>query len=222
MLDEQRVDRDPVAGVYGRAEALLGLLRGRRAHDPEAVGDPVDVGVDGDRRDPVAEDEDAVRGLRPDAGQREQRLVVPGHRSPVLLEDRPRARADDPALRPVEADRPHDRLEHPRVGSGERPRVREPCEEPGARDVGVRVARPLGEDRPDEHLERVLGVVAQVRPAPVPGAVERREPVEQELPVERPRLPRAGHGCSGGGPWPGSLRSGSSVAPSSRRSSPTR
>ncbi len=232
MLDEQRVERDPVPRRDDRPQALLGRLRAGGPHDAEPVGDPVHVGVDRDRRDPVAEDEHAVRGLRPDAAEPDELVVRPRDLAAVPLEDRPRDVADHAALRPVEPDRTQDRAQVPLGGVGEAPRVGIAGEQIGRGAVGVGVPGPLREDRADQHLERVLGVVAEVRPAPVPRAVERRQPVEQELPVEpgRGRLrrghrrfrPGAGLAGTGGGPWPGSLRSGSSVASGSRRSSPTR
>lgn len=96
-------------------------------------------------------------------------------------------------------------------------------EELGARPVGRRIAGPLGEDRPDKDLERVLGVVSKIGDPPVAPAVERAQPVEDRLPWERIRC---GHSRppEGGGVDPGSERSGSSSPPgsSARRSSPIR
>jgi hypothetical protein len=85
VLDEERVEGDPVATVDEVAQPILGLLGGAGPDDAEAVGDPVDMRVDGDRGDPVAEDEDAVRGLRPDPGQRGQLVERPRNvpREPV-------------------------------------------------------------------------------------------------------------------------------------------
>ena len=47
---------------------LLGILC---AHQTEAVGDAVDVGVDADGRDAETESENKVGGLAPDPGQGE-------------------------------------------------------------------------------------------------------------------------------------------------------
>jgi hypothetical protein len=226
VLDEQRVERYPVAPVDDPGELGLGLLGALRSDDPEPVGDPVHVGVDRDRGDAVAEDEDAVRRLRADVGEAHERVELPRHRAAEFREDRPRAVAHRAALHPVETRRADERLDLGRGGRGERRRVGEPGEEAGARGVGVRVARPLREDRADQHLERVLGVVPEVRGPPVARAVERRQPVEDRLPVPRGE---AGHGhgrvrgALGAVSIPGSERSGSSSAPpSARRSSPTR
>ena len=230
MLDQERVHRDPEAGVDPCPQARLGLLRGPALDDAEPVGDPVDVGVDRDRRDPVAEHQHAVRGLRPDAGERHELFERAGHGARVPGEDLPGAGADGPSLRPVEPYGPDEALELPRVRPREARRVREPREQTRAGNVGRLVPRPLGEDRADQHLERVLRVVAQIGSTPIPGPVERGEPVEQCLPVENggrrgsahvvsPRRPGVG---SGTGVRPGSLRSGSSAASGPRTSSPIR
>ena len=226
MLDEERIEGDPVAAVDDARQRRFGLLGALRPHDAEPVRDPVDVGVHGDRRDAVAEDEDAVRRLGSDVGQAHQGGILPRDDAAELGEDRLRAVPDGPALDPIEAGRPDERLDRVGRGRGERGRVGEPGEQPGARGVGVRVARALGEDRPDQHLERILGVVPQVRGPPIARAVQRREPVEDRLPVAggEPRRrhvrPRADTGAVS---TPGSERSGSSSAPPScRRSSPTR
>ena len=239
MLHEQRVERDPVRSVQDVAETGLGLGRGPRADDPEPVDDPVDVGIDGDRRDAVAEDEHAVRGLRPDPREIGQRLEGRGDLPSVPREERPGAVADDPGLHVVETGRPDQRFDRPGGGAGERRGVGVAREQAGARGIGVRVAGPLGKDRTDEHLERVLGVVSQVRRAPVPGPVEGAQPIEDRLPVgSLGSHRRAAHSASlaatppatgtweaatgAGGPSPGSERSGSSDAREPRNSSPTR
>jgi hypothetical protein len=233
MLDEQRVERYPVRLGQRFSQPNLGLLRGPCADHAEAVRDAVHVGVDRDRWDPVAEDEDAVRGLGPHAGQRQQLLQCPGHDAPEPLEHRGRARADRARLGVVEAGTVDQRFYRARRGAGETRGIGVPREEPRARDVRRFVARPLGEDRPDQHLERVLRVVAEVGRPPVARVVERREGVEDRLPIEGARVghpgPLAGprvRGTSTGsglGPAPGSERSGSSEPPcASRRSSPMR
>ncbi len=238
MLDEQRIERNPVLRVDDRPQRLLGLFGALRAYHAEAVRDPVDVGIDGNGGDPVAEDEHAVRGLGTDAGERRELLVGTGDDPVEPGEQGARAVAHDAGLHVIESRRPDERLDRGGAGRGERRRVRVPCEQEGARAVGVRVLRPLGEDRPDHHLERVLGVVAQVRTAPVARAVERRQPVEHRFPFGRPETRRAAHrrarvragapgrpsspaSTFGGAPSPGSERSGSSWS-APRRSSPTR
>jgi len=233
VLDEQRVHRDPEARVDPLAERRLRLLGRPGPDDAEPVRDPVDVRVDRDRRDPVAEDEHAVRGLRPDPGERDELVERARDRPSEPPEDLAGAGADDPRLDPVEPSRADEPLQLGRPGPGEGRRVREPAEQERARPVGVRVARALGEDRADEHLERVLGMVPQVRPPPVPGPVERAQAVEEPLPVERGRRGSGTHRCSPPPRWalaasrtavvsPGSERSGSSRSSGSRRSSPTR
>jgi hypothetical protein len=235
VLHEERVEGDPVRRVDRRAQGGLGLLGGPRPYDAEAVCDPVDVGVDRDRGDAVAEDEHAVRRLRPDPGKGRQGLERAGHLAAEPLEDLLRDRADDARLHPVEPRRADPGLDRggarPREGGG----IRVPREEPGARRVGVGVPGALGEDRADQHLERVLGMVAEVRPPPVAGPVERGEPVEDLLPFGRAEPYARSHRCAlgrlragaGVGPdagdaSPGSERSGSSSLAGSRRSSPTR
>ncbi len=235
MLYEERVERDPPRGVDARAERRLRLLRGARSHNPEAVRDAVDVGVDRHRGDAVAEDEDAVRGLRSDPGEARELGEGARDRPAEPLLDRPRARPDRPALGPVEPDRADQRKELVGAGGRERPRVGEPGEEARRGAVRRLVARPLGQDRPDQDLERVLGVVAQVRAPPRSDVVEPGEPLEEELPIERGAGPRA-HAGRPPGPGaergraagasrtvtPGSARSGSSDASWPRRTSPTR
>ena len=238
MLYEERVQRNPELPVHELSEGGLGLLGGPGADDAEAIRDPMHVRVDRDRGDPVAEDEHAVRGLRPDPGKRGQLLERPRDPPPEPLEDRSGAVADHPRLDAIEPGRPDQGLDRVGAGPRERDRGREGREEAGARDVRVRVARPLREDRPDQHLERVLGVVAQVRPPPVAGPVEGGEAVEDSLPVgpgesraavHAPGLARSGGRPAGGatagrsaaGPRPGSERSGSSAS-GFRTSSPMR
>jgi len=193
VLDEQRVDGDPEARVHPLAELRFGLLGRSGAHDAETVGDAMHVGVDRDRRDPVPEDQDAVRGLGTDARKGGELLEGPGHGTAEALEDLVRDLPEDPRLHVIEAGHPDERLDLGAPRSGERGRVREPSEEARARDVRVRVARSLGEDRADQHLERVLGVVPKVRATPVPRPVEGAEPVEEAFPVERDRGALARH-----------------------------
>jgi hypothetical protein len=226
VLDEQRVQRDPVLLRHHPGERLLGLFGGPGVHDAEPVRDPVDVGVDGDRGDAVAEDEDAVRRLRSDPRELEQGGEVARHDPVEAVADLDRALPDLARLHPIEAGDPDERLDLFGARRGERARVGEPSEQPGARDVGVRVARALGEDRPDEDLERILRVVPEVRASPIPGTVQCGETVQDRLPRERGRPARRHRRfpASGGrASTPGSERSGSSsYDPSARRSSPTR
>jgi len=185
VLDQQRVERDPVLPGEDLPQAFLRLLGGAGAHDPEAVRDPVHVGVDGDRRDPVAEDQDAVRGLRADPGERRELVEVLRDHARKSSEDLGGARADRPRLGVVEARSPNERLDGPGGRCRETHGVRVPGEQARARGIGRLVPGALGEDRPDEHLERVLRVVPEVRRPPVPGVIERREPVEDGHPIER-------------------------------------
>ncbi len=91
MLYEERIERDPVSSIHDLPQSLLRLLGRSRSHDPEPVGDPVDMRVHRDRRDPVSEHQDAVGGLRSHAGQRGQFLQRPGDLTtepiPDLLSD---------------------------------------------------------------------------------------------------------------------------------------
>jgi hypothetical protein len=233
VLDEEGVERDPVAGGDHPLERRFGLLRAPGPNEPEPVRDPVDVRIDGDRGQPVAEDEDAPGGLRPDPREGDQLAARARDLAAVALEELPGARTDPSRLGPIEPDRPDQRLELGDRRPGERPGVRVPGEQRGRGDVRRLVAGPLGEDRADEHLERVLRVVAQVRDPPVPRPVEAREAIEDRLPIERagrrggqaplpgpagPRERRGGRAPS----RPGSERSGSSPPAAPRSSSPTR
>lgn len=233
MLDEQRVHGDPKAWVHPFPQGRLGLFGSAGPHDAEPVRDAMHVRVHRDRRDAVPEDEHAVGGLRSDAGKRGEFLERPGHGAAETVEDLLRARPDRARLHPIVSGRADERLDLGRLRSGQRDRVREPGEQPGARMGGVRVPRTLGEDRPDEDLERVLGVVTEVRPSPIPSSVEPAESVEEPLPIERGRAGRAFHpdpvrfaacdeNAGAGAGTPGSDRSGSSLSSPERRSSPTR
>jgi len=230
VLDEERVQRHPVPLGDDLPQDGLGLLGAPGPGDPQPLGDPVHVGVDRHRRDAVAEDKDAVRGLRSDAGERGQRGEFSWDGPPEPLEQRLGARPDRAGLGVVEADRADAPLDFGDRRAREAGGVREPAEQRGRGDVGLLVPGTLREDRADEHLERVLRVVAEVRPAPVPRVVERREAVQEPLPVDRGRAGRRHRAGSrpatrrsvGRPSWPGSERSGSSLCPRGSRSSPTR
>jgi len=231
VLYEQRIDRDPVPAVDRPGERPLGLLGRAGAHDAQPVRDPVDVGVDRDRRDPVPEDEHAVRRLRPHAPQARQFLERLRDDPAEAPEDLARDLADDAGLGVVEPGSSDQRLDGRGGRAGQGGRIGVLGEQSRARDVGRLVPGPLGEYRPDQYLERVLGVIAQVGGPPIAGAVEARQSVEQGLPVERsvghaapaPRRDRRPEGAgSDGSVTPGSERSGSSLDPDGRKSSPMR
>jgi len=233
VLDQERIDGDPEARVDPLTKRLFRRLGRLRADDAEPVRDPMDVRIDRDRRDPVAEDQHAVRRLRTDARQRNEFLVGTGNDPAESVEDLSGHHAEHPCLHAVEPGRPDERLDLGALRAGEGGRVREPGEEARARRVGVRIPRPLGEDRADQHLERVLGVVAEVRSTPIPRPVELAQPVKEALPIEAPGGSRSRHrdplrapvgptGASRSGATPGSERSGSSASASWRWSSPIR
>ncbi len=143
MLDQERVERDPVASGDGATERLFRLFRGAGAHEPEPVRNTVDVGVDRDRRDPVAEDQDAVRRLRPYPREARELGKGTGDVSMKALENRSSAPRQDTGLRAVEPGRPDQGLEVGRTRAREELRVRVAREQPGAGDVGRLVPRPL-------------------------------------------------------------------------------
>ncbi len=230
MLDQERVQRNPVDPGQRPAQLRLGRL-GRGGPDgAETVRDPVDMGVDGDPGEAEPEDQDAVRGLRADAGERRERLQRLGDPAAGVGEQPAGALPDVPGLGPVEPDRPDPALDLPERRGGQGGGVRIPLEERPGGAVGVRIPGPLGEDGADQDLERVDGMVPEVRDAPIPGAVAPGQPLEDPLPVDGGR-PGRPHGRSppeaAGAASPrsvGSERSGSSAGPSprDRRISPTR
>jgi hypothetical protein len=197
VLHQEGVERDPVPLGYDLSKPFLRLLRGPGAHDAEPVRDPVDVGVDRDCRDPVAEHQDAVRRLRSDVREAEQLLHRPGNDPVEPVEDLARAVANRARLRPVEAGLPDERLDRSRFGGRQTHGIGISREQPGARDVRRLVPSSLRKDRPDQYLEGVLRVVPEVRNAPVAPLVERRETVHEGLPIEgggrsHPALPGGG------------------------------
>jgi len=235
VLDQERVERDPVARVDRRTQLSLGFLGRARPDYPEPVRDPMNVRVDRDGGNAVPEHEDAVRRLGTDPGERRELVEGTRHLAAEPVEDLAGAGPDRPRLRSIEADRTDQRTDLARAGRGERRGVRESSEQPRRGDVGLLVPRALREDRSHEDLERVDRVVPKVRGAPISRAVERGEPVEDRLPVggREPRGHRSGRppGADRGaepeegaesGPSPGSERSGPSSEEPERKSSPIR
>jgi hypothetical protein len=230
VLHEEWIQRDPVPLGHHLPKTGLGLFGGARAHDAQPIRDPVNVRVDRDRGDPVPEHQNTVRRLRANVRKAEQLLHRPRYHSPEPVEDLGRAVAYGPRFRVVEPGPSDQRFDRADRGGGEPCGVGVLLEQPGARDVGRLVARPLREDRSDQHLERILGVVAEVRHAPIAPVVEVRETVHDRLPVEVgrrahrvPPVPGRVVDEPGYAPVPGSERSGSSGAPwAARISSPTR
>jgi hypothetical protein len=102
VLHEERIERDPVPAIHDLPQPPLRFLGRARSHDPEPVGDPMDMRVDRDRRDPVSEHQDAVGRLRPDAGQRGQLLQRPGNLTVEPIQDLLSDLADRSRLDPVE------------------------------------------------------------------------------------------------------------------------
>jgi hypothetical protein len=96
VLNEQRVHGDPEALVHPFPEGRLGLFGSAGPHDAESVRDAMYVSIDRDRRDAVPEDQNAVGGLRSDAGKRGEFLEGPGHDAAEAVEDLLRARPDRP------------------------------------------------------------------------------------------------------------------------------
>lgn len=160
MLDEEGVERNPVPLGHHFPELRFGLRGSTRPDDAEAIRDSVNVGIDGDRRDPVAEHQDAVRGLGTNAGERDELVIRPGHDTAETREELLGDRSNDPGFRMVEAGRPDEGLDLGLAGPGQRPRVRKFGEQLVARPIGVLVPSPLREDRADQNLERVLRVVS--------------------------------------------------------------
>jgi hypothetical protein len=227
VLDQERVERKPEPLGKDATERLLGLFGGPGPHHPESIGETVDVGVDRNPREAVAEHQHAVRRLRPDPRQRRELGERPRNDPAEPVEDLAGALPDEPGLGTIEADRMDQRLDHPRRRRGQRGGVRILREQARGRHVGLLVARALGEDRPDQHLERVLRVVAEVRGPPVARPVELAQPIEEPLPVVRPGKGRVHRpvlrgDAAGAVSVPGSERSGSSAVSFERTSSPIR
>lgn len=159
MLHEEGIERDPVPHGDRSTERLLRLLGPLGPDDPEPVCDAVHVGVDRDRRDSVAKDEDAVRRLGPHPGQARQLRERPRHRPPKALEERASVPGQDSGLRAIEADRPDQRFDVGWLRPSEELHGRISREQPRARGIGRLVPCPLRENRADQHLERVFGMV---------------------------------------------------------------
>jgi hypothetical protein len=125
VLDKERIERDPVLRVDDLAQPLLGLLGGLRPHHAEPVGQAMDVRVDRDRRNAVAEDEDTVRGLRADAPESAELLERLRHDAVEPIEDLAGGVPDHAGLRPVETGLTNQRFDlgRPRRGEGARRRV---------------------------------------------------------------------------------------------------
>jgi hypothetical protein len=159
VLYEERVERYPVRLRENAAEGLLGLLGRFRSNDAETVRDPVDMRVDGDRGQSVPEDEHAIRRFRADPRERGELLERRRDLTPEALEDLGGTGADRPRLRAIEPDVADQGFEGLRGRPRERRGVGELREESGARPVGHLVPGALRKDRPDQHLERIFGVV---------------------------------------------------------------
>jgi hypothetical protein len=91
VLDQQGVERQPVPLGNDPSERRLGLFGAVRADDAQPVREPVHMGIDRYRRRAVPEDEDAVRRLRADAGEREELLESPWDLPAESLENLPSA-----------------------------------------------------------------------------------------------------------------------------------
>gem|GEM_PF-2203902 len=239
MLHEEGVQRDPVPDVHDLPQAGFRFLGRARADHAEPVRDAVDVRVHGDGRDPVAEHQHAVRGLRSDPRQGGELLERTGYRATESVQDHPGTLPDHSGLDPIEPGGSDQRFDVARTGRGQRHGIRKASEQARARRIRVRVPGPLGEDRSHEHLEGILSVVPQVRRPPIAAFVQGGQAVQYCFPVQPGSFGSARHqglrtrrlrGLDVGpaaeagdanGPSPGSERSGSSWS-SGRSSSPMR
>src|SRR5437867_7853074 len=113
--DEQLVDMEPVLLRDGAHQSLLGRPGGLRANESEPVAHAMDVGVRRDPRFSEAVDEDAVRGLRPDLGKRNELVVGCRHVAPISIEEDPANLLDLDRLLPVEPHRLNQALEIPGI-----------------------------------------------------------------------------------------------------------
>src|SRR5436853_6905707 len=135
-------------------ELVMDLVGVLGAREPEALGDPEDVGVHGDRRLVEGVTEDDIGRLEADARQRGQRLPCPRLRAPVALAERP-CHADERArLGAVEARRVDQALERRDVGPGPVTGRAILREERGRHHVHALVGALGRQDRRDEELER--------------------------------------------------------------------
>ena len=155
--DEIQIEKRPPARVGGGVERLLGLLRRRRPHPPEAVGDAVHVRVHADVLAALERHDHHQRGgLASDARQRHEVLECRRHTAAVDGEQPPGRRLHVAGLVAVEAhrvDQPLDLLDRQR---GQRARRARPGEQAGRGRQGGGVLRARRQQRGDEHLERVV------------------------------------------------------------------
>src|SRR5581483_3708989 len=107
--------------------------------------------------------EDEVRGLAPDAVEREEPLERARHRSVVLLDDRARDGVEDLRLRLVEADRIDELRELALGDREERLRRARAREELLHRDGRRRVLGAQREETGDEHLEGIAAHLGRER-----------------------------------------------------------
>ena len=87
--DEAFVDLDPIAYGERADEGDHRLLGGGSVDVAPAVGDPVDVDIDGDRRPAEADGQGQRRDLGADAPEGGQPFERVGHNAPVLTNDPP-------------------------------------------------------------------------------------------------------------------------------------
>ena len=81
---QEIVDVDPEVFWENGLECSFGGVRGLGGRQAEAIRNPVDMGVDTDRRDPETQAEDKIGGLAADPGEFEQRRLVVGYDAAVI------------------------------------------------------------------------------------------------------------------------------------------
>src|SRR5437867_6904488 len=165
----------PPGGYHGRQESVRSSRGRLRGHPSQTPGDPVDVRVDGKRRPPAREEQDAAGGLLPDSLEPEQvgLRLIGRHASedtevqpPLVAQNGAQDIPDDAALGGRQATHPDGVHQFHQRG----PEDARPCREPSAqlpvRPVAVHIAGVLRQNRQDQ-------------------LVERREPTARSGPAER-------------------------------------
>ncbi len=150
----------PPAPIDGAVQRLLGPIR-RRCPDPaKTIGNAVDVRIHTDvLHAAIGENQHQVRRLAPDARQHQQLFHRHRHSTIEALDQHAAGCEHVPSLVAVEADRID---QPPDLGCGEPGHAGRRAgtpKEPRGRRSRRRVLRASREQRGDEHLKRIMGLI---------------------------------------------------------------